>query len=52
MWDEAKAKERAEISRISAEAREKAEAEARVRGKYNAVQRAAAEVASKIRFRA
>ena len=44
VWDEAKAKEKADIARVNAEAMERARAkvEARVRGKNNAVQRAAA----------
>ena len=51
MWDKSKAKEKADISRIAVEARDKAEAEAkaRVRGKYNAVHRAAAKTADNIR---
>ena len=40
------------IARIAAEAREKADAKARVRGKFNTVHRAAAEADVKIRSKA
>ena len=48
-WDKAKAKEKAKIARIAAEAREKAGDEARVRVKGNAVQRAVVEAVANIR---
>ena len=53
-WAEAKAKEKARITRIASEDREKAELEAddRVREKANPVQRSAAEAATMIRAKA
>ena len=53
-WTEAKAKEKAKISRVNTEDMEstRAEAEASMREKTNAVQRAAAEAAANIRANA
>ena len=53
-WYEAKAKEKTEIARVNAEARERTRAEdnARVREKTNAVQMEASETVAKIRAKA